>query len=137
MGIIPVKTKFRKQQRRRVRGTAERGNFLQFGDYGIQTMECAWLKTNQLESARKALTHHMKRGGRVWIRVCADKTYTARPAETRMGSGKGSPEYWVAVVKPGRIMFEVAGVPEDVAKNALKMAAYKLPVKTKFIKRTE
>ena len=91
MGIIPVKTKFRKQQRRRVRGVAERGNFIHFGEFALQTLECAWIKTNQLESARKALTHHLKRGGKVWIRVCADKTYTARPAETRMGSGKGFP----------------------------------------------
>ena len=133
MGIIPVKTKFRKQQRRRVRGTAERGNFLQFGDYGIQTMECAWLKTNQLESARKALTHHMKRGGRVWIRVCADKTYTARPAETRMGSGKGAPVGFVAVVKKGHILFELSGIPLVDAQEAVRLAAAKLPVKIRFV----
>lgn len=133
MGIIPKKTKFRKMQRRRVRGVAERGNTLHFGDYGLQSLECGWLKTKQIESARRAITHHLKRGGKVWLRVLADKSYSARPAETRMGSGKGAPVGYVAVIKAGHILFEIAGVTKEVAVQAMRLAAYKLPFKTRLV----
>ncbi len=116
---------------------AYRGNSLNFGDYGLQAIEPSWITSRQIEAARRAMTRYVKRGGKIWIRIFPDKPVTMRPAETRMGSGKGSPEFWVAVVKPGRIMFEMAGVPESVAKEAMRLAAQKLPIKTKFITRDE
>ncbi len=118
-------------------GKALKGNKVIYGEFGLQTLEPAWITNRQIEAARIAMTRYMKRGGKVWIKIFPDKPITAKPAETRMGSGKGSPEYWVAVVKPGRIMFEVAGVSEEVAREALRLAAHKLPVKTKFVKREE
>ncbi len=133
--LSPRRTKFRKQQRGRMRGMAYRGNTLNFGDYALQATEPSWITSRQIEAARRAMTRYVRRGGKIWIRIFPDKPVTMRPAETRMGSGKGSPEYWVAVVKPGRIMFEMAGVPEDIAKEAMRLAAQKLPIKTKFITR--
>ena len=118
-----------------MRGLAYRGNELLYGEYGLQAMEPSWITSRQIEAARIAMTRYIKRGGKVWIRIFPDKPVTAKPAETRMGSGKGSPEYWVAVVKPGRIMFELAGVPTDVAKEAMRLASHKLPIKTKFVSR--
>ncbi|MCX5751052.1 MAG: 50S ribosomal protein L16 [Candidatus Saganbacteria bacterium] len=135
MALIPKKTKFRKDQRRRTRGEACRGNYLVFGEYGLQCLECGWLKTNQIESARKAITHHLKRGGRIWIRVLADKTYTARPAETRMGSGKGAPVGFVAPVKRGKILLEIGGVTKDDAVEAVRLAGFKLPIKTRLVEK--
>ena len=120
-----------------MRGMASRGNDLNFGDYALQAIEPSWITARQIEAARRAMTRYVKRGGKIWIRIFPDKPVTMRPAETRMGSGKGSPEFWVAVVKPGRIMFEMAGVPESVAKEAMRLAAQKLPIKTKFITREE
>lgn len=116
---------------------AYRGNTLNFGDYALQAIEPSWITARQIEAARRAMTRYVKRGGKIWIRIFPDKPVTMRPAETRMGSGKGSPEFWVAVVKPGRVMFEMAGVPEDIAKEAMRLAAQKLPIKTKFITREE
>ncbi|MGK7894386.1 MAG: 50S ribosomal protein L16 [Xenococcus sp. (in: cyanobacteria)] len=135
--LSPRRTKFRKQQRGRMRGLANRGSTLNFGDYALQATEPSWITSRQIEAARRAMTRYVKRGGKIWIRVFPDKPVTMRAAETRMGSGKGSPEYWVAVVKPGRIMFEMAGVAEPIAKEAMRLAAQKLPIKTKFITRDE
>ncbi len=135
--LSPRRTKYRKQHRGRMRGMAYRGSTLNFGDYALQAIEPSWITARQIEAARRAMTRYVKRGGKIWIRVFPDKPVTMRPAETRMGSGKGSPEFWVAVVKPGRIMFEMAGVPEDIAKEAMRLAAQKLPIKTKFITRDE
>jgi large subunit ribosomal protein L16 len=133
--LMPRKTKFRKQQRGRRRGEAKGQRQVHFGDYGLKALEPGWITNRQIEAARIAMTRHIKRGGKVWINVFPDKPVTQKPAETRMGSGKGSPEHWVAVVKPGRVMFELSGVPEDLAKDALRLAGMKLPVKTKFVKR--
>lgn len=135
MGITPQKTKYRKYQRRRIRGDASAGTSVSFGEYGLQALEPCWLKVNQIEAARKALTHYVKRGGKVWIRVCADKPVTARAAETRMGGGKGAPAFFVAVVKRGHIIFELSGVKEDDAKEAMKLASHKLPIKTRIVKK--
>ena len=135
--LSPRRTKYRKQHRGRMRGMAYRGNTLNFGDYALQAIEPSWITSRQIEAARRAMTRYVKRGGKIWIRIFPDKPVTMRPAETRMGSGKGSPEFWVAVVKPGRIMFEMAGVPEPIAKEAMRLAAQKLPIKTKFITRDE
>lgn len=133
--LSPKRTKFRKQQRGRMTGLATRGNNLNFGDFGLQATEPCWITSRQIEASRRAMTRYIRRGGKIWIRVFPDKPVTMRPAETRMGSGKGSPEYWVAVVKPGRILFEIAGVPEATAREAMRLAANKLPIKTKFITR--
>ena len=130
---MPKRTKYRKQFRMKMRGRATRGNKINYGEYGIIALEPGWIKANQIEAARVAATRHMRRGGKLWIKIFPDKPITATPAETRMGKGKGAVEYWAAVVKPGRIMFEVGGVPLDVAKEALRLAAQKLPVKTKFV----
>ncbi len=135
--LSPRRTKYRKQHRGRMRGMAYRGSTLNFGDYALQAIEPSWITSRQIEAARRAMTRYVKRGGKIWIRIFPDKPVTMRPAETRMGSGKGSPEFWVAVVKPGRIMFEMAGVSEEVAKEAMRLAAQKLPIKTKFITRDE
>ena len=135
--LSPRRTKYRKQHRGRMRGMAHRGNDLNFGDYALQATEPSWITSRQIEAARRAMTRYVKRGGKIWIRIFPDKPVTMRPAETRMGSGKGSPEFWVAVVKPGRVMFEMAGVSEPVAKEAMRLAAQKLPIKTKFITRDE
>ena len=133
--LLPKRVKYRRVQRGRMKGKATRGNFIAYGDFGLQATEPCWLTSNQIEAARVAINRYMKRGGNVWIKVFPDKPVTQKPAETRMGSGKGSPEYWVAVVKPGRVLFEVAGVTEDVAHEALRLASYKLPCKTKIIAR--
>ena len=135
--LSPRRTKYRKQHRGRMRGMAYRGSTLNFGDYALQATEPSWITSRQIEAARRAMTRYVKRGGKIWIRIFPDKPVTMRPAETRMGSGKGSPEFWVAVVKPGRIMFEMAGVTEEVAKEAMRLAAQKLPIKTKFVTREE
>ncbi len=135
--LIPTRVKHRKQHRGRLTGTASRGNTVTFGEYGLKALEPAWITNRQIEAARIAMTRYIKRGGKVWIKIFPDKPITAKPAETRMGSGKGAPEYWVAVVKPGRIMFELAGVPEEVAREALRLASHKLPIKTKFVTREE
>ena len=135
MPLIPKRTKFRKQQKGRNRGCATRGNVVNEGEYGLQATTAGWIKSNQIEAARVAMTRFIKRGGKVWIKIFPDKPVTKKPAETRMGKGKGAPEYWVAVVKPGRVMFEIEGVTEDVAREALRLAAQKLPVQTKFVKR--
>ena len=136
MVLQPGRTKFRKQQRRVMKGKASRGNTVAFGQYGLQSLEMAWLKVSQIESARKALTHFVKRGGKVWIRILADKPYSSRPAETRMGGGKGAPEYFVAPVKPGTIIFELAGVSQKDAKEAMRLAGHKMPVMTRFVEKT-
>ena len=133
MPLLPKRTKHRKMQKGRNRGKATRGNVVNEGEYGLQATTAGWIKSNQIEAARVALTRYIKRGGKVWIKIFPDKPVTKKPAETRMGKGKGAPEYWVAPVKPGRVMFEVAGVPETTAREALRLAANKLPVKTKFI----
>ena len=133
--LMPKKVKFRKQHRGKRRGKAWRGSGLDFGDYGLKSLEAAWITDRQIEAARVAITRHIKRGGKLWIRVFPDKPITKKPAETRMGKGKGAPEQWVAVVKPGRMMFEVEGVPEDLAREAMSLAAQKLPIPTKFISR--
>ncbi|SNX54377.1 50S ribosomal protein L16 [Thermoanaerobacterium sp. RBIITD] len=135
--LMPKRVKYRKQQRGRMKGNATRGNTLSYGDFGLQALESGWITAIQIEAARVAMTRYIKRGGKVWIKIFPDKPVTEKPAETRMGSGKGSPEYWVAVVKPGRVLFEIAGVTEDVAREALRLAKHKLPIKTKFIKREE
>ena len=135
--LMPKRTKFRKMQKGRVKGLAQRGARITFGDYGIKALEAGWITSRQIEAARIAMTRRMKRQGKVWIRVFPDKPITKKPAETRMGKGKGSPEYWVAVVKPGRIVFEIGGVPEDLAREALRLAIQKLPVKAKFVARPE
>jgi large subunit ribosomal protein L16 len=133
--LMPKKVKYRKQQRGRMRGKAWRGSDVSFGDYGLKALEQGWITNRQIEAARIAATRKIRRTGKVWINLFPDKPYTKKPAETRMGSGKGSPEGWVAVVKPGRVMFELAGVPEPLAKEALRLAGQKLPIKTKFVKR--
>ena len=133
--LMPKKTKFRKQHRGRMRGVSKGQVTVQYGDFGLKAMEPGWLTNRQIEAARIAMTRKIKRGGKVWINVFPDKSYTKKPAETRMGSGKGSPEGWVAVIKPGRVMFELAGVPEPLAKEALRLAGQKLSVKTKVVKR--
>jgi large subunit ribosomal protein L16 len=135
--LSPRRTKFRKQQRGRMTGLAYRGSSLNFGDFALQATEPCWITSRQIEAARRAMTRYIRRGGKIWIRIFPDKPVTMRPAETRMGSGKGSPEFWVAVVKPGRIMFEIAGVSEEIAREAMRLAAQKLPIKTKFVKREE
>ena len=137
MLLAPSRTKYRRQHRGRMKGEAHRGSTLSFGDFGLQALEPCWMEARQIESARIALTRFMKRGGKVWIRVFPDKPITAKPAETRMGSGKGAVDHWVAVVKPGRIIFEIGGVSEEVAKEAVRLAGHKLPVKTRFITRGE
>ncbi len=131
--LMPKRVKYRKQQRGKMRGKSLRGSEISFGEYGIQALEPAWITNRQIEAARVAMTRKVKRGGRVWTRIFPDKPVTVKPAETRMGKGKGSPEYWVAVVKPGRILFELGGVPRDLAKEALLLASYKLPIKTRLI----
>jgi large subunit ribosomal protein L16 len=133
--LIPKRVKHRKVQRGRMTGKATRGNFVSYGEYGIQATECGWITGNQIEAARIAINRYIKRGGKVWIKIFPDKPITKKPAETRMGSGKGSPEYWVAVVKPGRVLFEVAGVSEETAREALRLASHKLPIKCKFVAR--
>ena len=133
--LMPKRVKHRKQMRGRMKGKAQRGNFLAYGDYGLVAMSPGWVTSNQIEAARQAMTRHTKRGGQVWIKIFPDKPVTSKPAETRMGSGKGSPEYWVAVCKPGRVLFEINGVAEEVAREALRLAAHKLPIRTKFILR--
>ena len=133
--LLPKRVKYRRVQRGRMTGKATRGNTITYGEYGLQATEPAWITSNQIEAARVAMTRYTKRGGQVWIKSFPDQPVTKQPAETRMGSGKGSPEYWVAVVKPGRIMFEIAGVSEEVAREALRLASHKLPIKTKIVKR--
>ena len=135
--LMPKRVKRRRVHRGRMKGKATRGNVVSNGEFGLQAMEPSWITSNQIESARIAMTRYIKRGGQVWIKIFPDKPVTAKPAETRMGSGKGSPEYWVAVVKPGRIMFEMDGVSEEVAKEAMRLAAHKLPIKTKFVTREQ
>jgi large subunit ribosomal protein L16 len=133
--LMPKRTKYRKVMRGRMRGKAYNGSEISFGEFGLQTLEPAWITSRQIEAARRAITNYLKRGGKVWIRVFPDKPVTKKPAETRMGSGKGNPEYWVAVVKPGRMLFEVAGVPQDRAAEALRRAGMKFPMKTKVLVR--
>ena len=135
--LMPKRVKRRKQFRGSMRGKASSGNKITYGEYGIIAVEPGWIKSNQIEAARVAMTRHVKRGGKVWIKIFPDKPVTAKPAETRMGSGKGTLEYWVAVVKPGRVMFEIAGVEEDIAKEALRLATHKLPVKCKVVSRKD
>ena len=135
--LMPKRVKRRKVMRGRMKGKAQRGSFLAYGDYGIMSLDPGWITSNQIEAARVAMTRFVKRGGQVWIKIFPDKPVTAKPAETRMGSGKGAPEYWVAVVKPGRVLFEMKGVPEETAREALRLASHKLPIKSKFIKRED
>ncbi len=135
--LIPKRVKYRRQQRGRMTGKATRGNTVTYGEFGLQALEPGWITSNQIEAARIAMTRYTKRGGQVWIKIFPDKPVTQKPAETRMGSGKGSPEYWVAVVKPGRVMFEIAGVSEDAAREALRLGSHKLPIRTKIVKREE
>ena len=135
--LLPKRVKYRRVHRGRLKGTAHSGNKVTYGDFGLQALEPAWITSNQIEAARVAMTRNIKRGGQVWIKIFPDKPITEKPAETRMGSGKGSPEYWVAVVKPGRVMFEIGGVDEAVAKEAMRLAANKLPIKCKIIPKEE
>lgn len=135
--LIPKRVKYRKQHRPGLTGKAKGGTGIHFGDFGLEALESAWITSRQIEAARIAMTRYIKRGGKVWIRIFPDRPITQKPAETRMGSGKGAPEYWVAVVNPGRIMFELAGVTEEVAREALRLASHKLPIRTKFLKRGE
>ena len=135
--LMPKRTKYRKTQKGRMSGAAKGGTRVSFGDYGLQAQESGWVSARQIEAARIAMTRAIKRGGKVWINIFPDKPITEKPAETRMGSGKGNPEYWVAVIKPGRVMFEMAGVDEELAREAMRLAAHKLPVKTKFVVRDE
>ncbi|MCL1464283.1 50S ribosomal protein L16 [Argonema galeatum] len=135
--LSPRRTKFRKQQRGRMEGIATRGSELNFGEFGLQALEPAWITSRQIEASRRAMTRYIRRGGKIWIRIFPDKPVTMRPAETRMGSGKGSPEFWVAVVKPGRVMFEITGVTEAIAREAMRLASHKLPIKTRFVMRSE
>ncbi|MDR1000466.1 MAG: 50S ribosomal protein L16 [Clostridiales bacterium] len=137
MALMPKRVKRRKQFRGRMRGRALRGNKITYGDFGLVALEPSWIKSNQIEAARVAMTRFIKRGGKVWIKIFPDKPVTEKPAETRMGSGKGSPEFWVAVVKPGRVMFELGGVEESLAKEALRLAAYKLPIKCKIVSKAD
>ncbi|MBO5501232.1 MAG: 50S ribosomal protein L16 [Clostridia bacterium] len=133
--LLPKRVKYRRVHRGRLTGKALRGNTVTYGEFGLQSTEAAWVTSNQIEAARIAMTRYIKRGGQVWIKIFPDKPITEKPAETRMGSGKGSPEYWVAVVKPGRVMFEIGGVSEEMAREAMRLASYKLPVKCKFVKK--
>ena len=135
--LLPKRVKYRRVHRGRLKGKATRGNTVTYGDFGLQALEPAWITSNQIEAARVAMTRYTKRGGKVWIKIFPDKPITEKPAETRMGSGKGSPEYWVAVVKPGRVMFEIAGVSEEGAREALRLASHKLPIKTKIVAKEE
>jgi len=135
MAMMPKRVKFRKQQRGWLGGIATRGNKLSFGDYGLKAIDRGWLTAIQIEAARVALTRHVKRGGKIWMRVFPDKAYSKKPAETRMGKGKGSPEYYVAVVKPGRVLFEMGGIAEELARSAMRLCAHKIPFRTKFVKR--
>jgi len=135
--LMPKRVKRRKQHRGRMTGKANKGNVIAYGEYGLVAMEPSWITSNQIEAARVAMTRYIKRGGQVWVNIFPHKPITKKPAETRMGSGKGSPEYWVAVVKPGRVLFEMAGIPEEVAREALRLAANKLPIKCKFMKKEE
>ncbi|MBP1970869.1 large subunit ribosomal protein L16 [Virgibacillus natechei] len=135
--LMPKRVKYRKQHRGKMGGRAKGGTSVAFGEYGLQATEATWITSRQIEAARIAMTRYMKRSGKVWIKIFPDKPYTSKPLEVRMGSGKGAPEGWVAVVKPGKIMFEIAGVPEDVAREALRLAAHKLPIKSKFVRREE
>ena len=137
MPLMPKRTKYRKQQKGRIRGKASRGNRVTDGEYGLQSLELGHITSNQIEAARVAMTRYVKRGGKVWIKIFPDKPVTAKPAETRMGSGKGTLEYWVAVVKPGRVMFEIAGVPEETAKEALRLASHKLPCRCKIVSKAD
>lgn len=133
--LLPKRVKFRKQQRGKMRGMAHRGSKVSFGSFGLKALEANWVTNAQIEACRVAINRHLKRGGKLWIRIFPDKPITKKPAETRMGKGKGAPEYWVAVVKPGRVLFEMAGIPEETAREALRLAAHKLPVRTKYIRR--
>ena len=133
--LMPKRVKYRRQQRGRMKGKATRGNVVNYGEWGLMATEPCWITANQIEAARVAMTRYTKRGGQVWIKIFPDKPVTQKPAETRMGSGKGAPEYWVAVVKPGRVMFEIAGVSEEIAREALRLASHKLPIKTKIVKK--
>ena len=133
--LLPKRVKYRRVHRGRLTGKAYRGNEVNYGDFGLMALEPAWISSNQIEAARIAMTRYIKRGGQVWIKIFPDKPITEKPAETRMGSGKGSPEYWVAVVKPGRVMFEIGGIEESVAREAMRLAAHKLPIKCKFVKK--
>ena len=135
--LLPKRVKYRRQQRGRLTGKALRGNKINYGEYGLVALEPAWITSNQIEAARIAMTRYIKRGGQVWIKIFPDKPITEKPAETRMGSGKGSPEYWVAVVKPGRVMFEIAGVDKELAAEAMRLASNKLPIKCKFVSKEE
>ena len=135
--LMPKRVKYRRVQKGRMRGADYRGNEIAFGDFALQALEPAWITDRQIEAARVAMTRYIKRGGKVWIKIFPDKPISKKPAETRMGSGKGAPEYWVAVVRPGRVLFEIGGIPEDVAREAMRLAAHKLPVKTKFVTREE
>ena len=133
--LMPKRVRYRKQHRGRMKGEAHRGTTVAFGEFGLQALEPCWLNSRQIEAARRALTHHIKRGGQVWIRIFPDKSVTAKPAETRMGSGKGAPDHWVAVVKPGRILFELGGVRDELAVEAMRLAAHKLPIQTRLVRR--
>jgi len=135
--LSPKRVKFRKQQKGKMRGTARRGAELSFGQFGLQAVECGWISSKQIEAARIAMTRHVKRGGKMWIRIFPDKSYTKKPAEVRMGKGKGAPEGWVAVIRPGRILYEMEGIPVELAREALRLAAHKLPIKTRFVERGE
>ncbi|QPJ61758.1 MAG: 50S ribosomal protein L16 [Candidatus Nitronauta litoralis] len=131
--LMPKKVKYRKKHKGRMTGAARRGNKVSFGEYGLQTLACGWITNRQIEAARIAMTRYVKRGGKIWLRIFPDKPISKKPAETRMGKGKGGPEFWVAVVKPGRMLYEMSGVPEDIAREAFRLAAHKLPVKTRFV----
>ncbi len=135
--LSPKRVKYRKQQKGKMRGVARRGGTLNFGEFGLQAVECGWISSKQIEAARIAMTRHVKRGGKMWIRIFPDKPISKKPAEVRMGKGKGAPEAWVAVIKPGRILYEMEGVTKEMAKEALRLAAYKLPLKTRFIERVQ
>ncbi|MCQ2469584.1 MAG: 50S ribosomal protein L16 [Ruminococcus sp.] len=135
--LLPKRVKYRRVHRGRLKGKAYRGNVVTYGDFGLQALEPAWITSNQIESARIAMTRYIKRGGQVWIKIFPDKPITEKPAETRMGSGKGSPEYWVAVVKPGRVLFEIKGVSEETAREAMRLAMHKLPIKCKFVSKEQ
>lgn len=135
--LMPKRVKYRRQHRGRMKGEAQRGNQLAYGEYGLQALEPTWMTANQIEAARRAMTRYIKRGGQIWIKVFPDKPVSKKPAEVRMGSGKGAPEYWVAVVKPGRVLFEMSGVSEEVAREAMRLASHKLPVKCKFVTRRD
>ena len=135
--LLPKRTKYRKQHRGRMKGKAGRGNTLSFGEFGLQALEPCWMTSRQIEAARRAIVRHVKRGGKLWIRVFPDKPVTSKPAETRMGGGKGAVDHWVAVVKPGRMIFEMSGVPEEAAREAMRLASHKLPIKTRFVSRQD